>query len=106
MINKIKYFISIILLAPYWIIIRLDKNFEIISLDIEAWSRILKKNQNKSIFLQLVYFVVYDKNITIGDNVVIGAGAIVPKSVPPNCIVVGNPARIIKRKGLKVNEKL
>lgn len=34
--------------------------------------------------------------ITIGDSVVIGSGAVVTKSVPSNCIVGGNPARIIK----------
>ena len=34
--------------------------------------------------------------ITIGDEVIIGSGAIVTKDVPSNCIVVGNPARIIK----------
>jgi UDP-2-acetamido-3-amino-2,3-dideoxy-glucuronate N-acetyltransferase len=32
--------------------------------------------------------------ITIGENAMIGAGAVVTKSVPPNAIVVGNPARI------------
>ncbi len=35
--------------------------------------------------------------IEIGDNVAIGAGSIVTKSIPPNCVVVGNPARIIKQ---------
>ncbi len=45
-------------------------------------------------------------NITIGDNVVIGANAVVTKSVPDNCIVAGNPAVIIKREGKRVNEKL
>ena len=34
--------------------------------------------------------------VTIGDEVVVGAGSIVTKSVPSNCIVAGNPARIIK----------
>lgn len=34
--------------------------------------------------------------IKIGDNVVVGSGAIVTKDVPSNCIVAGNPARIIK----------
>jgi acetyltransferase-like isoleucine patch superfamily enzyme/dTDP-4-dehydrorhamnose 3,5-epimerase-like enzyme len=33
--------------------------------------------------------------LTIGRNAVVGAGAVVTRSVPPNSIVVGNPARII-----------
>ena len=37
-------------------------------------------------------------DITIGNNVIIGAGSVVTKSVPDNCIVAGNPARIIKQK--------
>lgn len=44
--------------------------------------------------------------ITIGNNVVIGACTVVVKSVPDNCVVVGNPARIVKRDGVKCNEKL
>jgi serine acetyltransferase len=35
-------------------------------------------------------------NILIGDNSIIGAGSIVTKDVPPNVIVAGNPARVIK----------
>lgn len=34
--------------------------------------------------------------IIIGDNVIIGAGAVVVKDVPSNCVIAGNPARIIK----------
>lgn len=45
-------------------------------------------------------------NITIGDNVTIGAGSVVTKSIPDDCVVVGNPARIIKQKGNTVNIKL
>lgn len=33
--------------------------------------------------------------IRIGRNAMIGAGAVVTRSVPPNAIVVGNPARIV-----------
>lgn len=40
-------------------------------------------------------------NVRIGDNVTIGAGSIVVKDVPDNCIVVGNPAKIIKRLNLE-----
>ena len=37
--------------------------------------------------------------ITIGNNVVIGAGTVLNKDVPDNCTVVGNPPRIVKNKG-------
>lgn len=33
--------------------------------------------------------------VTIGQNAMVGAGAVVTHSVPPNAIVVGNPARIV-----------
>jgi UDP-2-acetamido-3-amino-2,3-dideoxy-glucuronate N-acetyltransferase len=33
-------------------------------------------------------------NVTVGANAMVGAGAVVTKDVPPNAIVVGNPARI------------
>ena len=36
--------------------------------------------------------------ITIGKNAKVGAGAVVTKDVPDNCTVVGNPARIMKKK--------
>ncbi|HAB26474.1 MAG TPA: serine acetyltransferase, partial [Xanthomarina gelatinilytica] len=40
--------------------------------------------------------VVIIGNITIGDHVVIGAGSVVVKDVPSNCVIAGNPARVIK----------
>ncbi len=37
--------------------------------------------------------------IHIGDDVAIGAGAVVTKSLPPRAVVVGNPAKIISYRG-------
>ena len=44
-------------------------------------------------------------NITIGDDVRIGAGSVVVKEVPPNCTVVGVPGRIVSRNGVRVDMK-
>jgi maltose O-acetyltransferase len=35
--------------------------------------------------------------VKIGDNSVIGAGSVVVKDVPENCVAVGNPCRVIRR---------
>jgi len=35
-------------------------------------------------------------NISIGENAIVGAGSVVTKDVPPNSIVAGNPARILR----------
>ena len=40
--------------------------------------------------------VVVCPGVTIGENSIIGAGAIVTRSVPANSIAVGNPARVIR----------
>jgi putative colanic acid biosynthesis acetyltransferase WcaB len=34
--------------------------------------------------------------VIIGNNVMIGAGSIVVKDIPSNCVVAGNPARVIR----------
>ena len=47
--------------------------------------------------------VVILPGVTIGDNVTIGANTVVNKDVPSGCTVVGNPARIVKQGGEKVD---
>lgn len=41
--------------------------------------------------------VVVLKGVTIGDNSVVAAMSVVTNSVPDNCVVAGNPARIIRK---------
>jgi acetyltransferase-like isoleucine patch superfamily enzyme len=35
-------------------------------------------------------------NTTIGENAIVGAGSVVTKNVPPNAIVAGNPAKVLR----------
>ena len=35
--------------------------------------------------------------ITVGENALVGAGSVVTSDVPPNAVVAGNPARVLKR---------
>jgi acetyltransferase-like isoleucine patch superfamily enzyme len=37
------------------------------------------------------------KGVTIGENSVVAAGAVVTKNVEPNTVVAGNPAVVVKR---------
>ena len=45
-------------------------------------------------------------NISIGSNSIVGANAVVVKNVPPNCTVVGVPAYIVRKNGIKLRESL
>ncbi len=37
--------------------------------------------------------------VTIGRNSVIGAGSVVTRSIPADCVAVGNPCRVIRHIG-------
>lgn len=44
--------------------------------------------------------------VTIGNNSVVGANAVAVKNIPENCTVVGVPAYIVRKNGIKTNEPL
>ena len=39
--------------------------------------------------------------IVIGEGAIVGAGGVVTRSVPPNAIVAGNPARVVRELGVE-----
>lgn len=39
---------------------------------------------------------IINPGVTVGLNSVVGAGAVVTKDIPPNCVAVGVPAKVIK----------
>ena len=43
--------------------------------------------------------VIVLPGVTIGDNTVIGAGSVVTKDIPANCVAVGNPCRVLREIG-------
>ena len=43
--------------------------------------------------------VIILPEVTIGEKSIIGAGSIVTKDIPPYSVVVGNPAKVIKKVG-------
>lgn len=42
-------------------------------------------------------------NVSVGENAIVGAGSVVTKDVPPQAIVAGNPARVLRY--IKENEE-
>lgn len=49
--------------------------------------------------------VIVLPGVTLGDNVVAGAGAVITKSFGDNVVLAGNPARVIKEIPVKENER-
>ena len=45
------------------------------------------------------------KGVTIGDRAVIGAGSVVTKDVPADAIAAGNPAGVVKRRRTEDGER-
>jgi acetyltransferase-like isoleucine patch superfamily enzyme len=43
--------------------------------------------------------VIILPGVSIGDYAAVGAGSVVTKDIPPNCLAVGNPARFVRQLG-------
>ena len=73
----------------------------IISTTLDPNSLMKKKHVNKSIkigdHVQIGAGVIVLPGIEVGNNVMIGAGAVVTKNIESNCVVVGNPARVLRK---------
>lgn len=58
------------------------------------------KGQHKAVTIGSYCFIgarsVIMPGVTIGDHAIIGTGSIVLTDVPPKCVVVGNPARVVE----------
>ena len=70
---------------------------------VDPQERLMSSNKNmkiKPIFIGKNVFIGCNclilKGTQIGDNTTIGAGSVVSGTFPANCIVAGNPAKIIK----------
>lgn len=84
---------------------RIGRNFyclQLVTLGNDSEMRRPTIGDNVSIYTGATVF----GGITVGDNVTIGAGCVVRRDVPPNCVVVGNPAVIVRKDGQKTNIKL
>jgi maltose O-acetyltransferase len=47
--------------------------------------------------VQIAVGAIILAGVTIGNNLIVGAGSIVTKDIEDNCIVVGNPAKILRK---------
>ena len=68
--------------------------------DINVPPRIQKVVTNQITIMDDVWIganCVVTAGVTIGKHAVIGAGSVVTKDIPPYCVAVGNPARVIKK---------
>lgn len=82
--------------------VRISQNASIISasLDTDKWT-IPYKHTDKMVIINdgvwIAAGAIILPGVNIGENSIIAAGAVVTKNVPPNVIVGGCPAKIIKK---------
>lgn len=60
---------------------------------IVGYSRVGRVDIGDDVFIGAYAIIL--PNVKIGSRVVIGAGSVVTRDIPDNCVAVGNPARVI-----------
>ena len=64
--------------------------------------------RGKGVVLEEEVFIgsnsVITSGVTIGKGTQVGAGSVVSRDLPPNCIAVGNPAKVIRRYNFENNQ--
>lgn len=74
----------------------------------DIYNRIVPCQNNKPVHIMENAWIgdsaIVCKGVTVGRNSIVGAGAVVVNDVPPDTIVAGNPARVVRQ--LDPNEKM
>jgi len=73
----------------------------IVSTALDPGNLVSKVHLNKSIHIgdnvQIATGAIILAGVRIGDNVMVGAGAVVTKNIESNTVVVGNPAKFLRK---------
>ena len=80
-------------------VIIVDTDFHPINPKFRRYNNVSNQIHSSPIIIEDNVFIgtsaIILKGVKVGRNSVIGAGAVVTKSVPANSVVVGNPARVV-----------